>query len=82
MRFLINPYLGIVCGGITFYNLSKLIPKEEYKNSTILGFVILKTLTSGAIGSIVPITCFFIGKELHKEYKEYKGYKKKSRTLQ
>jgi len=69
-RILFNPYLGAICGSTTFYNLFKLVPEKEYNNPVIMGFVVLKTFTTGFIGSFVPITAFFVGKELYTKYKD------------
>ena len=67
-RFFFNPYLGIVWGTMTFYDLFKLVPKKEYTNPTIIGFISLKSFSNGFIGSFVPITLLLFTKGLYNKY--------------
>ena len=65
---LFNPYLGTVCGTFMFFDLIKYVPKKEYNNPAVMGFVLLKSCSTAVIGSVVPITTIFLGKELYKKY--------------
>ena len=65
---IVNPYLGGICASAAFLDLIKLVPRKDFGNPTIMGFVVLKSCTTGVIGSIVPVTCFFVGQKLYEKY--------------
>lgn len=72
MNYIFNPYLGLIFSGITFNKFLISSRKLKNINKHVIGYMVVKSITTGVMYSCVPFTGLVFGQKLYANYANHK----------